>query len=54
MTTKGVESVFRISGTTVLGKENVERRVVEHTWRREEERKVRRLFFVCFYVDLHI
>ena len=44
--------MFRVSDTTILGKENVQRRVVEQTLRREGERKVRRLFSICFYVDL--
>jgi len=49
---KEVESVFRVSGTTILGKENVQRRVIEQTRWREGEWKVRRLFSVCFYIDL--
>jgi len=52
-TTKGVESVFRVSGTRILGKENVQRQVVEHTQRREREWKVQRLFFLFVYMLIY-
>ena len=44
--------MFRVSGITIFGKENVQRRGVKHTRRREGEQNVRQVFLVCFYVDL--
>ena len=50
---KGVESVFRVSSMTILRKENIQQRVVEHTRRREGERKVLDHYFSFVFMLIY-
>jgi len=50
-TAKGVELVFRVSGTTILGKETVQGWVVEQTRRRKGVRRLNWLF-LCLFTHL--